>query len=266
MRTTAIWKVLAGALALALSVSSPAAAAERVKVGIMAGEAEEIWEQVKKVAARRGLDIQLVVFNDYVLPNAALAAGDIDANAFQHQPYLDNQNRTRGYRIVAVGKTTVYPIGLYSRRVKSVAELETGATIGIPNDPSNGGRGLLLLAAEKLITLRPGVGITPTVADIVENPRRLRIRELDAAQLPRSLDDLDAAVINTNFALLANLNPRRDAIAIESAENNPYGNIIAVRAADRDKPFVEKLVAAFQSPEVRAFINERFGGAVIPLF
>jgi len=260
-------KLTALAVGLAVSLSSSLGlAADHVKVGIMSGDAEIIWEQVKQVAAKDDLDVELVVFGDYVLPNAALDAGEIDANAFQHEPYLDNQNRTKGYDIVTIGKTIVSPIGLYSNRVKSVADLPDGAKIGIPNDPSNGGRGLLLLAAEKLIALREGVGITPSVIDVTDNPKNLEFVEIDAAQLPRSLDDLDAAVINTNYALEAGLTPRRDAIAVESEQDNPYGNIIAARRQDKDRADLVRLVKAFQAPEIRKFINDRFDGAIIPVF
>lgn len=258
--------LLFAALAVAGFGATAPTAAEPLKVGIMSGDEEVIWEEVQKVAAQSGLELDLVVFSDYVLPNEALNAGDLDANAFQHEPYLDSQIATHGYEIVSVGTTFVTPIGLYSNRVKSIDELETGALIGIPNDPSNGGRGLLLLADQGLITLRPDVGITPSVIDIVENPKELEIQELDAAQLARSLDDLDAAVINTNYAREAGLNPRDDAIAIESTENNPYNNLIAVREEDKDKPFVRDLVTAFQSPEIRKFIDSNFDGAFLPAF
>ena len=163
--------------ALAL-LTGPAAADQKVKVGISGGDAELIWAKVKEIAAKDGLDVQVVVFNDYLLPNAALDVGDLDANAFQHKPFLDNQIKARGYKIVAVGETIVAPIGLYSRKAKSVAEIKDGASIGIPNDPSNGGRALRLLQAEKLIELKDGVGILPTTLDITGNPRKLKIREI----------------------------------------------------------------------------------------
>lgn len=255
------------ALALPLALAGPAALAQdRVKVGISGGDAEIIWAKVKEVAKRQGLEVDVVVFNDYLLPNAALDAGDLDANAFQHKPFLENQVKTRGYKIVPIGDTIVAPIGLYSNKVKAVAQLPEGATVGIPNDPSNGGRGLLLLQQEKLIKLRDGVGILPSVRDVVENPKKLRFREIDAAQLARSLPDLDAAVINTNYATQARLRPGKDSIAIESTKNNPYGNVIAVRAADKDNPVFKKLVAAFQNDDVRQFITQRFDGAILPVF
>jgi D-methionine transport system substrate-binding protein len=249
-----------------LAVSATAAAQDRIKVGVSGGDGELIWAKVKEVAKRKGLDVDVVVFNDYLLPNAALDGGDLDANAFQHKPFLENQVKTRGYKIVAIADTIVEPIGLYSLKVKSVASLPDGASIGIPNDPSNGGRGLLLLQQQGLIKVREGVGILPSVRDIVANPKRFKFHELDAAQLPRSLPDLDAAIINTNYALQAKLHPGKDAIAIETRTNNPYGNVIAVRARDRDKPVFKILVAAYQSDEIRQFILTQFDGAILPAF
>jgi D-methionine transport system substrate-binding protein len=249
-----------------LAVSATATAQDRIKVGVSGGDGELIWAKVKEVAKRKGLDVEVVVFNDYLLPNAALDAGDLDANAFQHKPFLENQVKTRGYKIVAIADTIVEPIGLYSLKVKSVAGLPDGASIGIPNDPSNGGRGLLLLQQQGLIKVREGVGILPSVRDIVANPKRFKFHELDAAQLPRSLPDLDAAIINTNYALQAKLHPGKDAIAIETRTNNPYGNVIAVRARDRDKPVFKILVAAYQSDEIRQFILTQFDGAILPVF
>ena len=250
--------------ALAL-FTAPASADQKIKVGISGGDAEIIWAKVKEIAGKDGLDVQVVVFNDYLLPNAALDVGDLDANAFQHKPFLDNQIKTRGYKIVAVGETIVAPIGLYSRKAKSVAEIKDGASIGIPNDPSNGGRALRLLQAQKLIELKDGVGILPTALDVTANPRKLRIREIDAAQLPRSLDDVDAAVINTNYAVPAGLIPGKDSIAIESSVNNPYNNFIAVREKDKDAPWVAKLVRAYQNDTVRQLIKDKLPGQ-IPAF
>jgi D-methionine transport system substrate-binding protein len=256
---------LVAALAMALGPSG-AFAQNRIKVGISGGDGELIWAKVKEVAERQGLEVDVVVFNDYLLPNAALDGGDLDANAFQHKPFLENQVKARGYKIVPIADTIVEPIGLYSQKLKKVGDLPQGASIGIPNDPSNGGRGLLLLQQQGLIKLRDGVGILPSVRDVVENPKKLKFRELDAAQLPRSLPDLDAAVINTNYALEAKLNPAKDAIAIESRTNNPYGNVIAVRAADKDRPVFKTLIAAYHSDEVRQFILKQFDGAILPVF
>jgi D-methionine transport system substrate-binding protein len=238
----------------------------RIKVGVSGGDGELIWAKVKEIAKRNGLDIEVIVFNDYLLPNAALDSGDLDANAFQHKPFLDNQIQIRGYKITAIAGTIVEPIGLYSLKVKAVANLADGAQLGIPNDPSNGGRALLLLQQQGLIKLRDGTGIVPSVRDVISNPKRIKIRELDAAQLPRSLQDLDAAVINTNYALQAKLHPGRDSIAIESRVNNPYGNVIAVRTVDKDKPVFKTLIAAYQNDEVRQYIVKQFDGAILPVF
>jgi D-methionine transport system substrate-binding protein len=207
----------------------------------------------------------VVVFNDYLLPNAALDAGDLDANAFQHRPFLENQIKTRGYKITPVAETIVAPIGLYSRKVRALGEIKDGASIGIPNDPSNGGRALLLLQAEKLIKVKDGVGVLPTVLDVIHNPKKLVFREIDAAQLPRSLDDLDAAVINTNYAVPAGLIPGKHSIAIESPVNNPYNNFIAVRERDKDAAWVPKLVHAYQNESIRELIKEKLPGQ-IPAF
>ena len=259
--------LLLGALSLATALArgaGPGPAADQLRVGVMSGSEEEILEVVKEVAARDGLELEVVAFSDYVLPNEALNAGELDANAFQHVPYLDNQIATRGYDIVPVGNTIVTPIGAYSNKVKSLDELATGARVGIPNDPTNGGRALLLFQAEGLIRLADGVGLNPTILDITENPRELEIVELDAAQLSRALDDVDAAVINTNFALEAGLDPQTDAIAREAREGNPYANVIAVRTENKDDPAIRKFVAAYESPEVAEFLETRFKGAILP--
>jgi D-methionine transport system substrate-binding protein len=244
----------------------PVNAQQRLKVGVSGGDGELIWAKVKEIARQKGLDVQIIVFNDYLLPNAALDGGDLDANAFQHKPFLDNQIAVRGYKISAIASTIVEPIGLYSLKAMSVASLADGAQLGIPNDPSNGGRALLLLQQQGLIKLREGTGITPSVRDIVVNSRKFKFRELDAAQLPRSLRDLDAAVINTNYALQANLHPGKDSIAVESSKDNPYGNVIAVRTADKDKPAFKVLVSAYQNDEMRQFILKQFDGAILPVF
>jgi D-methionine transport system substrate-binding protein len=238
-----------------------------IKVGVSVGDADAIFEVVKKVAARDGLTIQVVSFNDYQLPNAALQAGDLDANAFQHQPFLDGQNRSRGFDIVPVGLTITAPLGFYSRKLKSIADLPDGATVGIQNDPSNGNRALLLLQAAGLITLKPEAVArnTATPLDVLTNPKKLKLVALDAAQLPRSLDDLALAAINNNYASQAGLVLDRDALIKESARG-PYVNVIATRRADKDKPWVKRLVAAYQSPEVRDFIQSQFKGALVPAF
>ncbi len=236
-----------------------------LKIGVTAGPHAQIFEQVKKLAEKDGLKIQLVEFSDYIQPNAALAAGDLDANSYQHKPFLDQQIKDRGYKIVNAGYTVNFPIGLYSKKIKNLGELKEGAHFGIPNDPTNCGRVLLVLQDKGLIKLKPEAGLKATPLDVIDNPKKLKFVELDAAQLPRSLDDLDAAAINTNYALTAGLQPGRDSIAQESAKS-PYVNLIAVREQDKDKPWVAKLVKAYQSEEIRKFVLTEFKGAVIPGF
>ncbi|MFN4310113.1 MAG: MetQ/NlpA family ABC transporter substrate-binding protein [Ferrovibrio sp.] len=251
------------ALAVAALVSLPAVAQDKpIKVGVTAGPHAEIFEVVKKVAEKDGLKIQIVEFSDYVQPNAALNAGDLDVNSYQHLPYLEAQIKDRGYKISNIGYTVNFPMGAYSKKVKAIGDLANGARIGIPNDPTNGGRALLVLESAGLIKLKKDAGLKATPLDIAENPKKLRIVELDAAQLPRALDELDAAVINTNYAIPAGLNPKRDSIAIETPKS-PYVNIIAVRSQDKDKPEYAKLVQAYRSPEVKAFVEEKFKGAVV---
>ena len=251
------------AAALAVSFSLPVLAQDKpIKIGVTAGPHAQIMEQVKKVAEKDGLKIQIVEFSDYVQPNAALAAGDLDANSYQHKPYLDQQVKDRGYKIVPAAFTVNFPIGLYSKKVKSLDELKEGAKFGIPNDPTNGGRVLLVLQDKGLIKLRPEAGLKATPLDVTSNPKKIRFVELDAAQLARSLDDLDASAINTNFALSAGLQPGKDAIAQESAKS-PYVNIIAVREQDKDKPWVATLVKAYHSDAVRQFVKTEFKGAVL---
>ena len=254
------------ALGLSLVASAvPAMAADTLRLGVTSGPHAQIAEVAKKVAAREGLDIKIVEFQDYIQPNAALDAGDLEANSYQHLPFLESQIKARGYKISAVGNTVTFPMGFYSKRFKSLAELPRGAKVGIQNDPSNSGRALQLLQKAGVLKLKPGAGVSATTADIAENPKGLQIVPLEAAQLARSLDDLDASAINTNFAIQAGLVPTRDAIAIEQAKS-PYANLIAVRTADKDKPWVAKLVKAYQSPEVRAFVSEKFAGSMVPAF
>ena len=254
------------ALSLAAAFSLPALAQDKpLKIGVTAGPHAQIFEQVKKIAEKDGLKIQIVEFSDYVQPNAALAAGDLDANSYQHKPYLDQQIQDRGYKFVSAGYTVNFPIGLYSKKVKKLQDLKEGARFGIPNDPTNGGRVLLVLQDQGLLKLKPGAGLKATPLDVVENPKKLKFVELDAAQLPRSLDDLDASAINTNYALSAGLNPGKDAIAQESAKS-PYVNLLAVREVDQNKPWVAKLVKAYHSDEVRQYIQTEFKGAVLAGF
>ena len=250
-------------IAAALALSAGMAAAEDIKIGVSPGEHAEILEQVAPIAAAKGLNLDIVEFSDYVVPNTALADGDLQANSFQHVPYLENQIKDRGFDLVVVGKTITTPMGVYSSKLKSLGDLAPGATVAIPNDPTNGGRALLMLAEQGLITVNPDAGLVPTPLDITGNPKNLEFAELDAAQLPRALQDADAAVINTNYALDAGLSPKNDAIAMEKADS-PYANVIVVRAGDEGQPWVKTLVEAYHSPEIKSFIDTKYEGAVIP--
>ncbi len=244
---------------------APARAQEVIKIAVTNGPHAQIAEIARQVAARDGLTLQIVEFSDYIQPNAALDAGDVSANSYQHAPFLQSQVQARGYRISAVGLTVTAPLGFYSRRVKRLDQLADGDRVAIPNDPTNSGRALQLLHRSGVIRLKPGAGISATPLDIAENPRHLRIVQVDAAQLPRTLDDVAASAINTNYAVQAGLVPRRDAIAIEDAVG-PYANVIAVRTQDKDRPWVARLVRAFQSPEVRRFVETRFADSLVVAF
>jgi len=255
---------LAGAF-LALSLPFSAAEARTYTVGVTPGTHERTMEFVKPLLAKKGIDIKIVSFSDYVLPNQAVSDGDLDMNSFQHQPYLDNQVKDRGFDLVSVGTNFIEPMGIYSKRIKSLSEVKTGDTVAIPNDPTNGGRALLLLQKKGLVTLAPGAGLTAGVVDIAENPKKLKFVELDAAQLPRSLPDVTVAAINTNYALEADLVPTRDAISIEAADS-PYANIFVVRGKNKDADWVKTIVSTYQSAPVRDFILKTFKGAVVPAF
>lgn len=261
--------VIRSAAVLGLGLASStligsAFAAEPIKlrVAVTPGPHAEIMEVVKTVAAKKGLDITVVEFSDYVVPNAALDAGEIDANSFQHQPYLDNQVKDRGFRIVSVARTVNFPMGFYSHKFKAFADIPAGSSISVQNDPTNGGRALLLLQDKGYIKLNPAAGLKPSVIDIVDNPKGFKFIEIDAAQSPRALDDVAAAAINTNYATQAGLDPVKDPILREDP-TGPYTNVIVVREADKDKPWVKELVDAYHSDEVKAFIAEKYKGAVL---
>lgn len=258
---------LAGLLTATTALVSGHASAdtETLRVGVTPGPHAEIMEVVAEVAAENGLTLDITEFSDYVVPNTALADGDLDLNSFQHQPYLDNQVRDRGFDLVSVAPTVVFPMGFYSETYESIEDVPDGATFAIQNDPTNGGRSLLLLQSAGLLTLGEDTGLTPSILDITENPHGFEFIELDAAQLPRSLSDVDVASVNTNYAVEAGLDPNEDAILREGPES-PYMNIIAVRAEDADAPWVERFIAAYHSDEVRAFVDERFEGAVVAGF
>ncbi|MFT8212277.1 MAG: MetQ/NlpA family lipoprotein [Symbiopectobacterium sp.] len=237
-----------------------------IKVGVIVGAEQQVAEVAQKVAKDKyGLTVELVTFNDYVLPNEALSKGDIDLNAFQHKPYLDQQIKDRGYKLVAVGNSFVYPIAGYSKKIKSLDELQNGAQIALPNDPTNLGRSLLLLQKQGLIKLKDNVGLLPTVLDVIENPKNLKLVELEAPQLPRSLDDdqITLAIINTTYASQINLTPTKDGLFVEE-KDSPYVNLIVAREDNKDAANVKKFVQAYQSDEVYEAANNKIfnGGAV----
>lgn len=238
---------------------------KEIVVGVTPGANGEIMDFFKKEAEKQGLKIKVVEFSDYITPNEALNNGEIDMNAFQHKPFMENAIKEKGYKITDIGKTILAPMALYSHKIKSLDEIKDGDKVAIPNDPTNGGRALLLLQSANLITLKDNVGITPTVADITNNPKHLQIIELEAAQIPRSLEDMTFAAVNMNYALNAKLDPQKDALLVES-KDSAYVNVLAVREADKENPQLKKFVQLYQSEAVKNFILERFKGAVIPVF
>nr|WP_202485236.1 MetQ/NlpA family ABC transporter substrate-binding protein [Streptomyces sp. SID4985] len=220
----------------------------------------------KNLAKKAGLDLEVKEFSDYITPNTATEDGSVGANYFQNQPYLDDFNKKRGTHIVPVVTVHLEPLGLYSHKVKKADALKSGATVAVPNDAVNEARALKLLAANKLITLKDGVGNEATPADITANPKKLKFKEVEAAQTPRSLDDVDAAVVNGNYAISAGLKPAKDALVLESPKDNPYGNFLAVKKGNEKDPRVEKLAKLLTSPEVKKFIEDKYQGSVIPSF
>ena len=239
-----------------------------IKVGASPAPHAEILEVAKEVLAKEGYTLEIVEYTDYIVPNEAVESGENDANYFQHITYMDNFNAEHGTHLVSVGAIHYEPFGIYAGRVSSLADLPDGAQIGIPNDPTNGGRALLLLQEQGLITLPEDAGLEPTKLDIVENPHNYEIVELEAAQLPRSLDSLDVAVINGNYAIDAGLNIA-DALAIESSEGTAataYANVLTVKEGNEENEGIQALLAALKSDEVKAYIEETYNGAVVPLF
>jgi D-methionine transport system substrate-binding protein len=236
-----------------------------IKVGVIAGPEYRVAQAAQKVAKEKyGLEVELVQFNDYVMPNEALLQGDIDVNAFQTIPFLEAQSKQRGYQFAVVGKTFVYPLAGYSKKIKSIDELQNGSTIIIPNDAPNGGRALLLLEKTGLITLESGLGLLPKVSDIKENHKQLKILELEAPQLPRALDDKNVtiAIINNTFATSIGLTAERDGLFVETGDS-PYVNIIVSREDNKNEEKVKSFVKAYQSPEVAKAAENEFKGSAI---
>ena len=251
-------------LALLLAMTLPAAAAEKLIIGVTPFPHKDIAEIAKSLLAKDGYELVIKEFTDYVQPNIALASGQIFANFFQHQPYLDNMNKEKGLKLVSVAKVHIEPLGIYSKKIKALKDLKKGDILAVPNDPTNEARALRLLEKQGLITVKSGELVT--VADITKNALGLKIHELEAAQLPRVLEDVTCAVINTNFAGEAGLIPSRDALGIENSDS-PFANIVVVREADKDSPAAKALVKAMQSPEVKAFIQkELLAKGIVPAF
>ena len=251
-------------ISLLIAGSIPAAA-QALKVGATPRPHAEILNLIKPDLAAVGIDLQVIEFTDYVQPNLALAEGDLDANYFQHIPYLENFSSDHRLDLTYTAKVHIEPMGAYSDKLQKAEDIKQGAHIAIPNDTVNGGRALLLLEAQGLIKLDPAAGITATVLDIVSNPLKLRFSELEAAQLPRVLPDVDLAIINTNFALEAGLDPLTEALFIEGSES-PYVNVLAVRSSDVDREDLAKLTEALLSEKVNEFILAEYGGSVVPAF
>lgn len=277
MKFTRLFSSVAVAAGLALSLAgcqdkapeAPAAGAAPkaavLTIGVSPVPHADIVNFVAPTLKNQGIEVKVVEFSDYVQPNLSLADKELDANFFQHKPYLDEFAESRGLKLESLVAVHIEPMGVYSKSVKKVEDLAEGAKIAIPNDPTNGGRALKVLETAGLIKLKADAGILATPNDIVENPKKLSFLEIEAAQLPRALDDVAAAVINSNFALGANLNPTKDAIAIES-KDSPYANIVAIRAGESNREDLQKLKAVLTSPEVKKFLEDKFQGSVVPTF
>jgi D-methionine transport system substrate-binding protein len=252
------------ALALPLAFGAPAQAA-KLSIAATPVPHAELLEFVKPDLAKEGVDLDIKVFTDYVQPNLQVADKHIDANFFQHQPYLDSFNKEHGTQLVSVGLVHVEPFGAYSSKIKNLKDLPDGAQVAIPNDPSNGARALLLLQKQGLIKLKDPSNILATARDVADNPKHLKFRELEAATLPRVLPDVDMALINTNYALEAGLNPVKDALFIED-KDSPYANLVVTRADRKDDPAIRKLVDALHTQKVRDYILTHYKGAIVPAF
>ncbi len=236
-----------------------------IKVGATAVPHAEILNFVKPTLEKQGITLQVVEMADYVRPNLAVAEKELDANYFQHIPYLEKFSKDHNLKLASIAKVHIEPMGIYSKKIKNLKDLPEGAIVSIPNDPTNGGRALMLLEKAGIVKLKQGAGITATVKDITDNPKKIVIKELEAAQLPRSFDDVAIAVINTNYALSAKLVPTKDALFIETSDS-PYVNILVARQGDENRDALKKLAAALNSPEVKKFIEEKYSGAVVPAF
>lgn len=244
------------------SQSTAPAEKTSIIVGATAGPHAEVVEAAAKEAEKKGLKVEIKEFSDYITPDQALADGSIDIAVYQHKPFLDNFNKQHGTDLIPVGDAILMRMGIYSNKYKDVKDIPSGGTVSIPNDPTNEGRGLQLLEQAGLIKLKEGVGMKATPADVVENPKNLKFKELEAAQLPRSLDDVDASAITMNFVMSAGLSPKEQGIFLESRDNPLAVMIIAVRNKDKDQPAYKKFIEAYQSDAVKKFITEKYKGTI----
>ncbi|NVJ57849.1 MAG: MetQ/NlpA family ABC transporter substrate-binding protein [Vibrionaceae bacterium] len=239
---------------------------QEIKVGATVGPHAQVVEAVAKEAEKHGLNVKVVEFSDYITPNAALEDGSIDLNSYQHQPFLDNYNNSQGANLVSMGNSILMRMGLYSNKHRSIEELPEQARIAIPNDPTNGGRGLLLFADTGLIRLKDGVGFKASLNDIVENPKQFEFVEVDAAQLPRTLDDVDAAAITMNYVMSAGLDPKKQGIYLEAKDAPLAVMVIASRTEDKDNAEYKKFVEIYQSQPIRDYLQQTFNGTIEAAF
>lgn len=268
LAATALLAVVALAVA-GCSSSTPAAdktagSKAEIKIGATAGPHAEVVEAVAKEAKNQGLNIKVIEFSDYITPDKALANGDIDLNSYQHAPFLQNFNNQNKTDLVPIGKTILMRMGVYSDKVRDVKDIPVGGTVAIPNDPTNGGRGLVLLEKAGLIKLKDGVGFKATLGDIAENPKQLRFKELEAAQLPRSLADVDAAAITMNYVMSAGLDVKKQGIFLEPKDEPLAVMILAARNKDKDNPTYKKIAEIYRSQAVKQFIDDKYKGTIVP--
>lgn len=259
-------KLIIAVICLILMACSQQRDDHHLRVGTMAGPETELMQVAKQVAEKEyGLTIEMVEFSDYPMPNRALHEGSLDANMMQHQPYLTASMNDHGYQLMALGKTYIYPMAIYSKKIKSLQDMPVKAKIAIPNDPSNEARALLLLEKANLIRLKANVDIKATTLDIIDNPKQIKFIEIDAAQLPRALNDVSAAVINTNYAIPAGLSLSKDSLFSED-QSSKFANILVIRTQDKNKLQLQQLLTALQSPAVQDKAKHLFGDAAIKAF
>lgn len=266
-RRAALGTALALPFIRAAGAQEPGTAARPLRVGVTSGVHAQVLERVRDLVQPRGLALRITEFGDFIQPNAALAAGDLDANTYQHQPFLDQQIRDRGYKLAPVGRTVMTAMAVFSKKAKTAADLPQGARVAIPNDPTNGGRALVLLANAGVLKLREGADFRSTTLDITENPKRVRIVELEAAQIARALDDVDAGAITGNYAVAAGMDPLRDSLVVEKADPaliRLYCCLVVAKQSDADTSWAKALAAGYADPALKEWVTTAFKGAVIP--